>query len=121
MYNNPYEWENYNIQYRLYMEKRIGNSNSKLNAGDLLIFDSRLVHRVIEHQPRSIVYVSMVPRKFISNLVERLRKKAYKKNYSTTHWCEKVIKTGQDVPKQNNLEYNELVWCIFECNKIFNK
>ena len=108
--NNPYEWENYNIPDTDYIWKKgLEIVTPKLNAGDLLIFDSRLVHRVIEHQPRSIVYVSMVPRKFISNLVERLRKKAYKKNYSTTHWCEKVIKSGQDVPKQNNLEYNELV------------
>ena len=56
------------------MEKRVRSSNTKINAGDLLIFDSRLVHRVIEHKPRSIVYTSMVPRKFISNLIERLRK-----------------------------------------------
>jgi hypothetical protein len=108
--NNLYEWENYNIPDSDYIWKKgLEVVTPKLNPGDLLIFDSRLVHRVIEHKPRSIVYTSMVPRKFISNLIERLRKKAFKENYSTTHWCEKVIKSGQDYPIQKNLEFNELV------------
>ena len=32
-----------------------------------------------------------------------------KKNDTTTHWCEKLIITGQDKPIQTDLEYNELV------------
>ena len=51
----------------------------------------------------------MVPRRFLSNLIERQRKKAFKKNIMTTHWCEKLIVQGVDKPIQTDLEYNELV------------
>jgi len=107
---NPYEWEYYEIPSTDYIWKKgLKIITPQLNPGDLLIFDSRVVHRVVEHDKRSVVYISMVPRKFLSNLIERLRKKAYKRNYNTTHWCEKLIINGLDKPIQNNLEYNELV------------
>jgi len=50
----------------------------------------------------------MVPRSHLSNLIERLRKKAYKENWTTTHWCSKLIKIEKDDEIQD-LEYNELV------------
>jgi ectoine hydroxylase-related dioxygenase (phytanoyl-CoA dioxygenase family) len=108
--NNPYEWESYEISEKDYIWKKgLKIVTPKLNPGDLLIFDSRLVHRVIETTPRTVVYISMVPRRFLSNLIERLRKKAYKRNIITTHWCEKVIQQGQDSPIQKNLKYNSLI------------
>ena len=108
--NNPYEWEYYEIPDDDYIWKKgLKIVTPNLNPGDLLLFDSRVVHRVIEQDNRSIAYISMVPRKFLSNLVERLRKKAYKKNMSTTHWCEKIITTEPDEPLQHDLIYNELV------------
>tara|TARA_Y100000741_G_scaffold363555_1_gene352093 strand:+ start:3819 stop:4499 length:681 start_codon:yes stop_codon:yes gene_type:complete len=108
--NNPYEWEYYEIPSTDFIWKKgLKIVRPQLNPGDLLIFDSRIVHRVIEHDKRSVVYISMVPRKFLSNLIERLRKKAYKKNYKTTHWCEKLIINDYDEPIQNYLEYNELI------------
>ena len=51
----------------------------------------------------------MVPRKNVSNLIQRLRRKAFEKNYITTHWCEKLIVTDQDEPFQEDLPVNELV------------
>tara|TARA_B100000085_G_scaffold150891_1_gene137090 strand:- start:82 stop:762 length:681 start_codon:yes stop_codon:yes gene_type:complete len=108
--NNPYEWEYYEIPDNDYIWKKgLSIVTPDLNPGDLLIFDSRIIHRVIPHKKRSVAYISMVPRSFLSNLIERQRKKAFKKNNSTTHWCEKLIITGQDKPLQKNLEYNELV------------
>lgn len=108
--NNPYEWEYYEIPDNDYIWKKgLSIVTPHLNPGDLLIFDSRIIHRVISHKKRSVAYISMVPRRFLSNLIERQRKKAFKKNNSTTHWCEKLIITGQDKPLQTNLEYNELV------------
>ena len=91
------------------MEKRLSIVTPHLNPGDLLIFDSRVIHRVIPQKKRSVAYISMVPRRFISNLIERQRKKAFKKNLTTTHWCEKLIVTEKDNPLQTNLEYNELI------------
>lgn len=107
---NPYEWEYYNIPEDDYIWKKgLTIETPQLNAGDLLIFDSRIVHRVIPHNKRSVVYISMIPRSFLSNLIERLRIKAYKTNWATTHWCEKIIKTHQDNPLQSNLILNSLV------------
>ena len=108
--NNPYEWEYYEIPDNDFIWKKgLEIVTPELNPGDLLIFDSRLLHRVIPGDIRSVVYISMVPRKFISNLIQRQRIKAYKKNITTTHWCEKVIQQNQDHPIQPNLKINCLV------------
>ena len=108
--NNPYEWEYYEIPKTDYIWKKgLSIVTPHLNPGDLLIFDSRVIHRVIPQKKRSVAYISMVPRHFLSNLIEKQRKKAFKKNVTTTHWCEKLIVTGKDNPLQSNLEYNELV------------
>jgi hypothetical protein len=108
--NNPYEWESYEIPDNDYIwNKGLKVVTPNLNPGDLLIFDSRILHRVIEHKQRTVVYISMVPRKNVSNLIRRLRRKAYEKNYITTHWCEKLIVTDQDEPIQEYLLVNELV------------
>lgn len=107
--NNPYEWESDMIPDDDFIWKKgLEIVVPKLNAGDLLIFDSRLVHRVVPKNRRSIVYISMVPRNHLSNLIERLRKKAYKENWTTTHWCSKLIKIEKDDEIQD-LKYNELV------------
>ena len=106
----PYEWEYYEIpDHDFIWKKGLNIETPQLNAGDLLIFDSRVLHRVIKHNKRSVAYISMVPRKFLSNLIERLRKKAYKRNNYTTHWCEKLMINGADKPIQSDLEYNELI------------
>ena len=107
---NPYEWEYYEIPDHDAIWKRgLKIVTPNLNPGDLLIFDSRIVHRVIDHDKRSVAYISMVPRAFLSNLTERLRRKAYKNNMSTSHWCEKIHVSEQDFPIQKNLETNDLV------------
>lgn len=107
---NPYEWEYYEIPNKDYIWKKgLSIVTPHLNSGDLLIFDSRIIHRVIPQKKRSVAYISMVPRCFLSNLIERQRKKAFKKNIMTTHWCEKLIVQDIDNPIQTDLEYNELV------------
>ena len=106
---NKYEWESYEIPDSDYIWKKgLKIKIPELNAGDLLIFDSRIIHKVLSINKRSVVYISMEPRNNLSNLVERLRKKAYKENFSTTHWCSKLIKRDKDYPWQE-LNYNRLV------------
>lgn len=108
--NNPYEWEYYEIPDDDAIWKRgLKIVTPNLKPGDLLIFDSRIVHRVIDHHKRSIAYISMVPRSFLSNLTERLRRKAFKNNMSTSHWCEKLFISGQDFPIQTDIQLNDLV------------
>lgn len=108
--NNPYEWESYAIPDDDYIWKKgLKICTPELNPGDLLIFDPRIVHRVLPTNKRASVYISMVPRFFLSNLIERQRKKVYKKNWGTTHWCDRIVLNQQDEPIQNNLRINSLV------------
>ena len=107
--NNPYEWEGNRIPLNDYIWKKgLIVERPSLKPGDLLLFDSRLIHRVIKHNYRAVLYTSMVPRQFLSNLIERERIKAYKNNAHTTHWCNKVIITDYDDPEQT-LKINSLV------------
>lgn len=62
-----------------------------LKSGDLLLFDSRLIHSVSSCKDRAVVYVSMVPKKFISNNIKKLRREGFLKAVHTTHWCERFI------------------------------
>lgn len=108
--NNPYEWESDAIPGTdCIWKKGLKIVVPELKAGDLLLFDSRMVHRVETVKKRSVMYVSMVPRSFLSNLIQRLRVKAFKNNIITTHWCEKLITTGQDFPLQHMKNVYSLV------------
>lgn len=89
---NP-TWESYNIPLSDAIWRRgLNIETPKLDAGDLLIFDSRLVHSVSKNKYRSVVYVSMMPRNHILNQVERLRLKGFLEGWQTTHWCDRFIK-----------------------------
>jgi ectoine hydroxylase-related dioxygenase (phytanoyl-CoA dioxygenase family) len=94
--NNPYVWEFANIPNNDYIWKKgLSIVIPKLYAGDLLLFDSRLIHRVEppkNAKNRTVVYVSMTPKKFIDNNILRLRQKVFANKEETTHWCSKIIK-----------------------------
>lgn len=107
--NNPFEWEYYEIPKNdCIWNKGLSIYTPQLFPGDLLIFDSRTIHRVNKSHNRSVAYISMFPRKLIKNNILRLRYNAFKKAANTTHKCEKLIITGYDYDK-NNQKVNNLV------------
>ena len=88
---NP-TWEFYNIPDNDVIWKRgLEIVKPKLQKGDLLLFDSRIVHCVEKAKNRAVVYISMYSRNHLLNHVERIRKKAFLKGWSSTHWCERFI------------------------------
>lgn len=66
-----------------------------LRPGDLLVWDSRLLHRVVppldEQTHRGVVYLSMVPTEWISDDVRRTRRAFYDEGVSTTHWSTRCV------------------------------
>jgi hypothetical protein len=69
-----------------------------LEPGDLLIFDSRLVHSASYCQDRAVVFVSMVPHKMIDPKIKIKRKRGFLKAHQTTHWCDRYILVEEDGP-----------------------
>tara|TARA_Y100000389_G_C17392710_1_gene480785 strand:+ start:471 stop:1220 length:750 start_codon:yes stop_codon:yes gene_type:complete len=73
----------------------------KLNIGDLLIWDSRTLHKVLspkdwKNTNRIACYISMLPKKNSTNEILKLRKDAFYKGLYTTHWCDRCIIRGED-------------------------
>ena len=74
----------------------------ELEAGDMLLWDSRLVHRV--HCPaerseqRVIAYLSMVPRSFLSKSTLKRRRRAFREGISSTHWPQHFVKKSVCTP-----------------------
>ena len=70
-----------------------------LNIGDLLIWDSRTLHRVLppldhKNTNRIAFYLSMMPKKNATQTVLELRKNAFYNGLHTTHWCDRCITRG---------------------------
>ena len=102
-------WEHYTIpEEDAIFKKGLKISTPNLEAGDILIFDSRIVHSVTENNDRAVCYISMVPRHFVDEKILVKRKRYYKQGYGTTHWCERAIKTCKS-GKSKKFDYNELV------------
>ena len=100
---NP-TWEFYNIPDNDAIWRRgLTVDTPKLNAGDLLIFDSRLVHSVNKTYNRAVVYVSMIPRNRLLNHIERIRKRGFLDGWMTTHWCETFIKRELSGPIRKSI------------------
>ena len=88
---NP-TWEFYIIEDNDAIWKRgLEIVKPKLEKGDLLLFNSRIVHSVEKAKNRAVVYISMYPRNKLLNQVERIREKAFLNGWSSTHWCERFI------------------------------
>ena len=72
-----------------------------LNIGDLLIWDSRTLHKVQSPKDylntnRIACYVSMMPKKNSSDEIRQLRAGAFYSGLYTTHWCDRCIIRGDD-------------------------
>lgn len=105
---NP-TWEHYTIPHEdPIFKKGLKIVTPGLDAGDILIFDSRIVHSVTENNDRAVCYISMVPRHFVDEKILVKRKRYYKMGYGTTHWCERAIKSCKS-GKSRKFDYNELV------------
>jgi len=110
--NNYNTWEFYEVpesdkiwSYNLKIEK------PELEGGDILFFDSRLVHSVDETNDRAVVFVSMMLQNNISNCIKRKRKLGYLKGEQTTHWCDRYILVGIDGRKRRKIpeKYKSLI------------
>jgi ectoine hydroxylase-related dioxygenase (phytanoyl-CoA dioxygenase family) len=70
-----------------------------VKAGSVLLWDSRTVHRVLPptdlSTERVVSYLSMAPREMLKESVAKLRRNAYTKGISTTHWCTKFVDRGE--------------------------
>lgn len=87
----------------------------KLAAGDLLLWDSRLLHRVVAQTDPSTcrwtAYLSMVPRSIVSDDVLEQRRTGFLKGVSTTHWVQTFVDRGETrrIPDQTLL-HTPKVW-----------
>lgn len=80
-----------------------------LAAGDVLLWDSRLVHRVVGPTgpctERWTVYLSMAPAEMVTPSVRAKRKRGFRNGVSTTHWVQNFVDRGDEriVPSRNVL------------------
>lgn len=94
-------WQFFNVDDRDPVFKRCPPPvQPLLNAGDMLLWDSRLVHKVPsaknERKERVVAYVCMTPRKFASRSCIRRRRDAYMKQESSTHWPHIFVRRGKN-------------------------
>jgi hypothetical protein len=71
-----------------------------LNPGDLLLWDSRTVHRVAAPEcsasARMVAYVCMTPRSFASADVLAKRRLAFQTGIATTHWPHRYVDRDEE-------------------------
>lgn len=68
-----------------------------VNAGDMIVWDSRCVHRVVSGNidtERNVAYMCFVPRYFVSKDMEKIRMDAFEKGISSTHWPHRFVDRG---------------------------
>ena len=70
-----------------------------LQTGDLLLWDSRLLHRVVQPMDpatyRWTAYLSMVPRCMVPSKVLKQRKEGFEKGIASTHWVQTFVDRGE--------------------------
>lgn len=109
---NPNTWEFYTLPNNdKIWSFGLNISKPYLKAGDLLLFDSRLVHRASYSNDRAVVFISMMPQKYISNCIKRKRKLGFLNGEQTTHWCDRYIFVQKNGPKRLKIpeKYKELI------------
>lgn len=68
-----------------------------LRVGDVVLWDSRTIHRVSAptgDAPRLVAYVCMVPRRLVDASIARRRRAAYEAGIATTHWPQRCVDRG---------------------------
>lgn len=93
------DWEYYPIAGNDEAFRDCGAVRPTLSPGDLLLWDSRLVHRVVAPSSpteRMVAYVSMTPRRFATEEVLSKRRRAYELGISTTHWPHRFVERGEE-------------------------
>lgn len=70
-----------------------------LDAGDLLVWDSRTAHCVLppkdKNSERTVAYFSYVPKSFCTSDVCQARLRAFTEGISTTHWPHRFVDRGE--------------------------
>ncbi len=79
-----------------------------LKQGDLLLWDSRTLHRVVAptdaRSERWTAYLSMVPRSMVSDRVRSQRKEGFFRGATTTHWVQTFVDRGEEAcPPPSNV------------------
>lgn len=83
-----------------------------LKRGDLIMWDSRVSHRVVEGTAdRTVVYLSMVPRAFACPRTLRMRRHFYENGIATTHWPHILVDRGAEwlLPTKSYDDSSEIV------------
>lgn len=96
----------------------------KLNPGDMLIWDSRTIHRVdSKNYIRIVSYLSMVPAKFASDEIKRQRRKFYESGIATTHWPQYIVDRGEmrNLPSKKYHEASNKIKKLIDGNNFDKK
>ena len=92
--DRPQEWQFININEDSL--KSFKKFKPKLEQGDMVIWDSRLTHRVIPKdnllEKRVVAYLSFAPLSFADKETLEKRKMMYNLGVSSTHWPYRIIK-----------------------------
>ena len=95
---DPRAYESFLVSRRMNALSVYDSVFPSLKAGELLLFDSRVVHRVAAPRRRSslrhVAYVSMTPTAKADPNVLRLRRRAARLGIRTTHWPHRFIDRG---------------------------
>lgn len=95
------EWESFMVPNKNKIFSSCEIISPNLEAGDLLLWDSRCLHKVAAPEspmthPRMVAYVSMMPAWKASAKTLRDRKLAYETGILTTHWASYVCDRGEE-------------------------
>lgn len=92
-------WEYVGICKATQRRHGLVDAQPELDAGDILIWDSRTVHRAAPPaEPgtaKAVVYLSMVPASRVGASIRAARKEAFLNGVATTHWVTRFVDRGE--------------------------
>lgn len=104
----PQDWQFINIDEN--MIHTFQKIQPKLNKGDIIVWDSRLTHRVVAREnknKRIVAYLSFSPLSYADKPTLELRKKLYNIGASTTHWPHRVTQRVENKLHPPRKQYDE--------------
>ena len=108
------EWEYHEVNIERL--RGVGDTfTPRLSPGDVCVWDSRTVHRVVEGNGsrvrRVTAYLSFEPRSHVSDATALQRRNALEKGIATTHWASRFVDRGDphDPPSRITPEMRAVV------------
>ena len=116
----PRKWQFVSLEQT--MLARFKKCQPSLKPGDMLLWDSRIAHRVprprIAHTERTVAFLCMTPRQFATSSTLKRRRNAFEKGVSSTHWphlfCER--RGDNQLPPSSYKESPAIVRCLVDGN-----